>query len=106
MEKLELFLETAMPCKAKNIQYREICGESDNRKSKHACIVEAHESTRSRLERTLPKDHEGRTEGNVFESLQSCEQVYSYASSTAKSRMQKQRWTRNGKKGRKFRRGT
>ena len=27
-------------------------------KTKHACIVEAHESTRQRLESSLPKDHE------------------------------------------------
>ena len=36
----------------------ETCGDSDNRKSKRACVVEAHKSTRKRLERTPPKDHE------------------------------------------------
>ena len=58
-----------MPCKVKNHQYRETCGESDNRNSKHACVVEAHESTRKRLERTLPKDHDDRIAGNRFNSL-------------------------------------
>ena len=41
-KKLELPLEAAMPCKVKNHQYRETCGESDIRRSMHACIVEAH----------------------------------------------------------------
>ena len=45
--KLELPMEAAMPCEVMNHQYRETCGESDNRKSNHACIVEAHESTRN-----------------------------------------------------------
>ena len=45
----------------KNLQRRESCGKgSDTRRSKHTCIVEAHESARKRLERTLPKDHEDR----------------------------------------------
>ena len=68
-EKLELAIEAAMPCKVKNHQCRETCGESDNRKSKHACIVEAHGSTRKRLERTLSKDHEDRIAGKGFNSL-------------------------------------
>ena len=50
----ELPMESAMPCKKKNYQRSETFGEYDNRKSKHACIVEAHESTRKRLERVQP----------------------------------------------------
>ena len=38
-------MDAAMLCKVKNHQSRETCGESDNRKSKHACVVESHEST-------------------------------------------------------------
>ena len=57
------------PVRVKNHQYREICGESDNRISKHACVVETHESTRKRFERTLPKDHEDRIAGKGFNSL-------------------------------------
>ena len=57
-----------MPCKVKN-QCRETCGESDNLKSKHACSVEAHESTRERLERTFRKDHDDRIDGKGFNSL-------------------------------------
>ena len=34
-------------------------GSTDtNNKTKYACIVEAHESTRKRLESTLPSNHE------------------------------------------------
>ena len=59
----------AMPCKLKMYWYRETCGESDNRKSKRACVVEAHESTRKRFERTLPQDREDRIAGKGFDSL-------------------------------------
>ena len=68
-KKLELPMEAAMPCELKNHQYWETCGGSDNRKSTHACIVEAHEPTRKRLERTLPKDHEDRIAGKGLYSL-------------------------------------
>ena len=52
----KLRMESAMPCKVQNHQCRESCGkESDSRRSKYSCIVEAHESTRKRSERTLPK---------------------------------------------------
>ena len=67
-KKLELPMEAAMLCKLKTHQYREICGESDNRTSKRACIVEAHESTRKRLESTLPQDHEDCIVGKGFNS--------------------------------------
>ena len=38
-------------------------------KTKHACIVEAHESARKRLETTLPKDHEDHIAEQGFNSL-------------------------------------
>ena len=44
------------------------CGESDTRRSEDACILEAHESTRKRLERTLPKENEGCIAGKGFGS--------------------------------------
>ena len=46
------------------------CGESnDIRKSKQGCIVEAHESTRKRLESTPPKDHEDYIAEKGFNSI-------------------------------------
>ena len=60
-----------MSCKkgaTKRLKQRETASESDEsnniQKTKHACIVEAHESTRKRLEPTLLKDHERHIAGN------------------------------------------
>ena len=79
LKKLEFPMEAVMTCKLKTFRHREICGESnDIRKSKDACIVEAHESTRKRLESTPPKDHED------------------HIASRWKSQMQEQ-WTKNGR---------
>ena len=45
-------------------------GESDKLpKTKHACIVEAHESTRQRVESSLPKDHEDHIAGRGYNSV-------------------------------------
>ena len=68
-KKLELPMEAAMSCKVQNHQCGETCGESDTRKSKHACFVEGCESARKRLERILPKDHEDRIARKGFNSL-------------------------------------
>ena len=61
--------KAALPCKLKTYQSMETCGESDNWNSKHACIEKADESTRKRLERTLPKNHEDRIAGEELNSL-------------------------------------
>ena len=71
-------MEAAMPCKLKMYRYRETCVESGNRKSKHACVVEAHESTRKRLERTLQKDQEDRIAGKGFDSLSHCNLAHKF----------------------------
>ena len=66
-KQLELPTESAMPCEVQNHQCTEPCGkESDTRRSKYACIVEAQKSTRKRLERTLPEDREDRIAGKGF----------------------------------------
>ena len=84
-EKLELPLDSAIPCKVQIHQRREFCGDrTDTGRSKYACIVEAHESTRKRSE-------------GFIKSLQSCAQVCHHASSNDKYRMRKQRWTKKGK---------
>ena len=67
-EKLELPMEAVMLCKVKNHQCTETCGESDTRRSKYACIVDGHESSRKRLERTLLQDHEDYIEEKGFNS--------------------------------------
>ena len=52
---------------------RDAASESDEsnkiQKTKHRCIVEAHESTRNRLESTLPKDHEDHIAEKRFKSI-------------------------------------
>ena len=53
-EKLEILMEAAMPCKMRTkkrsnksrVTDDEIHGSNELQKTKHACIVEAHESTR------------------------------------------------------------
>ena len=55
--KLWLSIESAMPCKVQNLGHGEICGEnkSNTRRSKYACIVEAHASTRKHIGKTEQK---------------------------------------------------
>ena len=61
--KLEVAMPAAMPCKIRRRTYNETC------KTKYACIVEADESTRKRLEGTLHKDHEDHLAGKGSNSL-------------------------------------
>ena len=97
----ELPNQAAMLCNLKTFRHWEICSESDEiRKSKHACVVGAHESTRKRSVRTLPKDLEDHIAETVFNSLNHCNlgaHIHSCASSGEELRMQKQQWTKNGK---------
>ena len=55
----------------KNLGHGETCGEnkSNTRRSKYACIVEAHRSTRKRIGKTQQKNHEDHTLGKGFNSL-------------------------------------
>ena len=50
-------------------KYKETCPNPDAPKTKYACIVEANESTRKRLEGTLQKDHEDHIAGKGINSL-------------------------------------
>ena len=49
--------------------YRETWSTSGTRKTKYACIVQADESTRKRLEGTLHNDHEDNIAGKGINSL-------------------------------------
>ena len=70
-KKLELRVESAIPCQGQKPSAQgKRCGkEPDTRRSRYACIVETHESTTKRLERTLPKDHEDPFAVKGFNSL-------------------------------------
>ena len=65
----------AMPCKmetrkrARKPQETVASESTDSHKKKYACIVEAHESTRKRLECTLPRNHEDHIADKGFNSI-------------------------------------
>ena len=48
--KLEIPMPTATPCKLQRDKYRETCRTVEEHKTKYACIVEADESMRKRME--------------------------------------------------------
>ena len=104
--KLEVPMPAAMPCKTKGGKYWETCSTAGTHKTKNACIVEADESTRKRLERTtLHKDHEDHIAGKRINSSNHHNLVLKIFLSLKqfKFQMQKQQWTKNGKNSRKYR---
>ena len=61
----------AMPCKTcKQSKHGETRSKTDDFKSKFACILEASESTRMRMQETLPNHHEDHIAGKGDYSLQ------------------------------------
>ena len=71
--KLETPMAPAMPCKtSKKCKHGETRGKTNEFKSKLACILEASESTRLRMEESLPNYHEDHIAGKGDYSLQHC----------------------------------
>ena len=71
--KLETPMAPAMPCKtSKKCKHGETRGKTNEFKSKLACILEASESTRLRMEESLPNYHEDHIAGKGDYSLQQC----------------------------------
>ena len=74
-----------MPCKtSKTCKHGEIRRETNDFKSKIACILEASESTRLRMEESLSNYHEDHIAGKeeqLTTALYFGAQIYSYASS-------------------------
>ena len=67
----------AMPCETcKKSKKEETRSKTNDFKSKFACILEASESTRMRMEEPLPKYHEENIAGKVDNSLQHCDLVH------------------------------
>ena len=88
-KKLETPVAPAMLCKtSKNSQNWVTRGESNEIKSKLACILEASESTRLRMGESLPNHHEDHIAGKRDNSLQQYNLVhnFSYAPSHENSR--------------------
>ena len=70
-KKLETPMAPAMPCKtSKTCKHGETRGKTNKIKSKLACILEASESTRLRMEDSLPNHHEDHIAGKGCNSLQ------------------------------------
>ena len=80
--KKQEILETpapAMPCKTcKKRKHGETCSKTNDFKSKFACILEASESTRMRMEESRPKYHEDHIAGKGDNSLQHYNLVHKF----------------------------
>ena len=69
----------AMPCKtSKKSKHGESRGKTIDFKSKFACILEASESTRLRMEESLPNYHEDHIAGKEDNSLQHYNLVHKF----------------------------
>ena len=69
----------AMPCKtSKQGKHGATRGKSNEIKSKLACILEASESTRVRMEESLPNHHEDHIAGKKDNSLQHYNLVHKF----------------------------
>ena len=69
----------AMPCTtSKTCKHGEIRGKTKDFKSKLACILEASESTRLRMEESLPNHHEDHIAGKGNNSLQHYNLVHKF----------------------------
>ena len=78
-KKLETAMALAMPCKTSmNSQHGVTRGKSNEVKSKLACISEASESTRLRMEESLPNHHEDHIAGKGDKSLQHFNLVHKF----------------------------
>ena len=78
-KKLETLVAPAMPCKtSKKGKHWETRGITNDFKSKFACILEASESTRLRMEESLPTYHEDHISGKGDNSLQHYNLVHKF----------------------------
>ena len=89
-EKLETPMAPAMPCKTcKKSKHGEIRNKTNDFKSLFPCTLEASESTRLRVEESVPTYHEDHIAGRGDNSLQHYNlehKIYSYASSNEDTR--------------------
>ena len=77
--KLETPMAPAMPCKkCKTCKHGVTRGKTNDFKSKLACILEASESTRMRMEESLPNHHEDHIAGKGDNSLQHYNLVHKF----------------------------
>ena len=100
----------AVPCKtSKKSKHGETRGKSNKIKSKFAGILEASESTRMRMEESLPKYHEDRIAGTGDSSLQHYNLVHTFIPVPEAMKIPQQAKAavdKEWEKWRNFRRGT
>ena len=103
--KLEIPMPAAMPCKTLVNCRGETCRNIGKHKTKYACIVDADESLRIRLEGVPHNDHEDRISAKGINSLSHCNLVHNFMpmpEAKKKKRMQRHQWRKNGKNLRKY----
>ena len=96
--KLKVPMPAAMPCKIPIKSSVKTYRNIGKRKTKYACVVDADDSTRPRPKRAghkLHQDHITAKRDEFNDSLQSCTQIYSYASSREDSRCEGGRGEKN-----------
>ena len=71
-------MPTAMPCKLQRDKYRETCRTVEEHKTKYACIVEADESVRKRMEGSPHKNHDDHIPGKGMNSLSHYNLVHTF----------------------------
>ena len=109
-KKLETPMAPAMPCKtSKNSQHGATRGNSNEFKSKLACILEASESTRMRMGELLPNHHENHIAGKEDTSRQQKNLVHKFNPMPQAMKIPAAKagqWIKNGRNRKRFRRGT
>ena len=101
VEKLTNPMPAAMPCRLQLSQHWETCGTVGQHKTKYACIDEADESLRIRMERSQSKNYEDHIAGKGLNSLSTfilCTNLF-LCLKLWKYQMQRQQWRKNGKIG-------
>ena len=99
----------AMPCNmCKKSNHGETSGKTKDFKSELACILEASESTRMRMEESLPNYHEDHVAGKGDNSLQHCSMVHKFIPVPQAMNIPAalQQWIKNVRNLKRFRRGT
>ena len=103
--KLESPMPAAMPCRLHRYPCRRTCCAVGEHKTKYACIVEANESMRIRMEGSQNKSHENHIAGRGVNSLSHYSLVRKcipMPSSNENTKMQRQQWRNNGENWGKF----
>ena len=97
--KLKNPMPAGMRCRLQQNQHRETCGTVGQLKTKHACIVEADESLRIRMQGSQSKNHEDHISGKGVNSLSHYTLGHQFIPMPEASKIPnaRQQWRKNGK---------